>query len=415
MGRWTTGIARVLAIVAKPVRSAQGRVGVVLEPYRGYGSTSEIFLIGRVFRQSRSASPHDTGMRSQLRDSLRRLVRRSVAGSVVTARFGGTEETVTTDRDGYFRIHLHPRVVPSTASMWHQVDLSLEQPHRVEARAEIIIPPPDCRFVVISDIDDTVMETGVANKLQMVWRLFVERADSRLAFPGVAALYQAFHEGRSGEEGNPILYVSRAPWGIYAILEEFFRLHRIPVGPVLFLREWGVSWKSPLPRKATAHKRDLILNMLTLYRDLPFVLIGDSGQHDPEVYREIVGEHPGRVLAVYIRNVTRDPRRTLEIEALAAAVAAAGSSLVLATTSVAMAEHAEGLGLIAPGATAAVANERVLQSEEGGLEETLHLPRGPADRPTSTGELKQVLDESREGPLPNVVVEAKNRERPSGR
>jgi phosphatidate phosphatase APP1 len=338
-------------------------------------------------------------------------VRRSVAGAVVTARFGGTEERVTTDRDGYFRIHLHPRDEPSTASMWHQVDLSLEQPHRVEARAEVIIPPPHCRFVVISDIDDTVMETGVANKLQMVWRLFVERADSRLAFPGVAALYQAFHEGRSGGEGNPILYVSRAPWGIYAILEEFFRLHRIPIGPVLFLREWGVSWKSPLPRKATTHKRDLILNMLTLYRDLPFVLIGDSGQHDPEVYREIVEEYPGRVLTVYIRNVTRNPRRTLEIEALAAAVAAAGSSLVLATTSVAMAEHAAGLGLVAPDAIAAVADERVLQSEEGGLEKTLHLRRGPADGPASTGELKQVLDGSREGPLPNVVVEATDGER----
>ena len=121
-------------------------------------------------------------------------------------------------------------------------------------------------------------------------------------------MYRALHAGASGDQQNPMLYVSRAPWGIYEVLEEFFDRHGIPVGPILFLREWGVSWTSPLPRKAEDHKRELIHNMLALYSELPFVLIGDSGQHDPEIYRQIVEEHPGRVLAVYIRNVSRDLR-----------------------------------------------------------------------------------------------------------
>ena len=156
--------------------------------------------------------------------------------------------------------------------------------------------------MVISDIDDTVMFTGVANKLAMVWRLFVEDAASRVAFPGVAALYRALHAGAGGAEGNPMLYVSRAPWGLYEMLSEFFQRHAIPVGPVLFLREWGLAWTHPLPRRAEDHKQELIAHMLALYADLPFVLIGDSGQHDPEVYAQIVEGHPGRVRAVYIRN-----------------------------------------------------------------------------------------------------------------
>jgi phosphatidate phosphatase APP1 len=232
------------------------------------------------------------------------------------ARFCGAEERVTTDQDGYFRVHLHPQSEPSPHDLWHTMDLILEQPERIEARGQVFIPPESSRYVVISDIDDTIMHTGVANKLGMLWRLFVEDAQSRVAFPGVAALYRALHTGVSGHEANPVLYVSRAPWGLYSILDEFFDLHGIPVGPVLFLREWGVSWKSPLPRKAEDHKQDLIRNMLSLYRDLPFILIGDSGQHDPEVYRQIVEEHPGRVLAVYIRNVSRDAQRIKEIEGL---------------------------------------------------------------------------------------------------
>ncbi len=416
--QWGRAAKGMLSLVARPVRTAQGRSGVVLEPYRGYGSRTEVFLIGRVFWQSRSEHPtHDQHLLVQLRDIGRRLARRTIAGAVVTARCCGTEERVTTDRDGYFRVHLHPRTEPSRHDLWHPVDLILEQPQRVEAQGQIFIPPEPCRYVVISDIDDTIMHTGVANKLGMLWRLFVEGAQSRIAFPGAAALYRAFHAGTSEGEANPILYVSRAPWGIYDVLKEFFNLHGIPVGPVLFLREWGVSWRSPLPRKAEDHKHDLIRAMLTLYSDLPFVLIGDSGQHDSEVYRQIVEEHPGRVLAVYIRNVSRDARRIAEIEGLARAVAEAGSSLVLAADSVAMAEHAAGLGLIPHQAVRDVTNEKLAQGETGSSARTrqiaLSTPGATTDA-IADGKLQNVLESRPEGPPPNVIVEPASRNAPDG-
>jgi phosphatidate phosphatase APP1 len=409
--RWTRATDRILRLVTRPVRFAQGRDGVVLEPYRGYGSRQEIFLIGRVFWQSERATGTD-GLLLQLRNVRRRLVRRAISGAVVTARFCGAEVRVTADRDGYFRIHLHPRTEPPADPPWHIMDLVLEEPQRVEARGQIFIPPERCRYVVISDIDDTIMRTGVANKIAMLWRLFVQGADSRVAFPGVAALYRAFHGGLSGAEDNPILYVSRAPWGIYDMLDEFFRLHGIPVGPILFLREWGVSWKSPLPRKAADHKQDLIRNMLALYSHLPFVLIGDSGQHDPEVYRQIVEEHPGRVLAVYIRNVSRDASRIGEIEDLAKVVSTAGSSLVLAADSIAMAEHAAKLGLVPSETVEEVAREKTVQHDEQPPVETRHVKRQAPEETAEAvaeGKLHDVLDSAKEGPPPNVVVEPARR------
>ena len=412
--RWRRAARGILRLVARPVRAAQGEGGVVLEPYRGYGSRTEIFLIGRVFRQSRPDRARGEDLRSQLRDVGRRLARRKISGAVVTARFCGTEERVTTDRDGYFRVHLRPRTRPPADTGWHTVELVVEQPQLVQAHGEVFIPPDHCRYVVISDIDDTIMHTGVANKLGMLWRLFVEDAQSRVAFPGVAALYRALYAGRSGDESNPILYVSRAPWGIYDVLDEFFALHAIPVGPVLFLREWGITWRSPLPRKAEDHKQELIRNMLGLYRDLPFILIGDSGQHDPEVYRQIVEEHPGRVLAVYIRNVSHDASRIKEIEELAKVLAAAGSSLVLAADSVAMAEHAAKLGLIEGDRVSEVASERT--AEEGATSKagTRQVKRTTPDETAAAvaeGELQDLLETGPEGP-PNIVVEPKQREGP---
>lgn len=415
-GRAATGILRLLA---RPVRVAQGERGIVVKANRGYGSQAEIFLIGRVFRQSRPDREADPeSFLDQWRDIRRRIARRALPGVVVTARFCGTEERVTTDRDGYFRVHLQPRRTPPSDTLWHTVELSLEQPQRVQAQAQVFIPPERCRYVVISDIDDTVMETGVANKLKMLWRLFVENAASREAFPGVGALYRALYFGSSGDESNPLLYVSRAPWGIYEVLDEFFARHDIPVGPILFLREWGISWKSPLPRKAEDHKQELIRNMLALYHELPFVLIGDSGQHDPEVYRHIVDENPGRVLAVYIRNVSRKGERIREIEGLASAVAEAGSSLVLAADSLAMAEHAAGLGLIAPAAVAEVEAEMASAGEGRTRVRTRRVERPTAQatvEAVARGDLQDALGGGGKDTPPNVVIGPGPREGLPGR
>lgn len=389
---WKRAAFRVVKLAARPVRTAHGHHGIVLQPYRGYGSRSEVFLIGRVFRQTTDAGPAAprSGWR-HIRDLGRRVARRGLGGAVVKASFAGSQQWVETDPDGYFRVHLHLDAPPPEGRLWHWLDLEMNEPQPITARAQIYIPPPECRFVVISDIDDTVMFTGVANRLAMLWRLFVQGAGSRMAFPGVAAFYRALHEGTSGNEHNPMLYVSRGPWGIYDILDEFFRLHRIPVGPLLFLREWGVSWTSPLPRKATDHKRILIDNMLSLYKDLPFVLIGDSGQHDPEVYREIVEQHGDRVLAVYIRNVSGSGARADEIEAMAETLAATGTALVLSADTGSMAEHAAGLGLVRPEAVAAVRGETLAEG-------------GPAEPPPVHETVPEAVEEEVTADEPATVV-----------
>jgi phosphatidate phosphatase APP1 len=344
-----SGIRYFLRVVSRPVRRGRGRGGVVLQPYRGYGSRSQAFLIGRVFRQ-RSFTPVQGpwDIRRQARDVVRRLVRRPEAGIRVRGELLGAVAEGTTDDDGYFRLEWTFNGPQQPDDVWQTAALRILGDYSSHAEAQIYLPPATARFVVISDIDDTVMHTGVANKLGMMWRLFLRSAESRTAFPGVAALYRALHEGVSGRDGNPMLYVSRAPWGIYDVLDEFFHRHDIPGGPVLFLREWGVSWRSPLPRRAEEHKRVLIESIMEIYRDLPVILIGDSGQHDPEVYREAVARYGRRVLAVYIRDVTpRDARIRGEIGAMQASIRRAGSDLVLAADTATMAEHAAAQGFIA--------------------------------------------------------------------
>ena len=178
MAGMSDGLKKFLRTVSRPVRRVRGRGGVVLLPYRGYGSRERAFLIGRVFYQ-RSATPVQGpwDVRRQLRDVFRRLVRRPMVGALVRGEVLGATAEATTDADGYFRLE------------WRFADVAWTRPALAprrrcgstatdaEATGEIYVPPERARFVVISDIDDTVMRTGVANKLGMTWRLFVRDAE----------------------------------------------------------------------------------------------------------------------------------------------------------------------------------------------------------------------------------------------
>lgn len=339
---------KLVRLFIRPMRRDKGRGGVIVHPYRGYGSRKEVFLMGRVFRQpGRLLRWKEAGVMRDLVDVARRLVRHGVADARVDIRLGDTQAAVTTDRDGYFHAHIEITHSLPAEAIWHTAKLQvISEDDAISTEAEIYIPPLNTDLIVISDIDDTVMYTGVANKLKMLYRLFMEKAHRRTAFPGVAALYRALYGGAEGNRKRPMLYVSRGPWSIYEMLELFFNMHRIPAGPVLFLREWGLSLKRPWPRKAEDHKSDVIQNMLSLYSELPFILIGDNGQRDPEVYTEIVKAYPERVRAIYIRKIDDDPRRDAAIEALAEEVRRSGCELVLARDSTRMAEHALSKGFI---------------------------------------------------------------------
>jgi len=99
----------------------------------------------------------------------------------------------------------------------------------------------------------------------------------------------------------------------------------------------------------------VMARLMARYPTLPFILLGDSGQTDPEIYTEVVLHYPGRIRAVYIRDVSRNAQRTAAVAQLARTVMAAGSTMMLAADSLTIAQHLAAQGLIATDALASVA------------------------------------------------------------
>jgi len=223
----------------------------------------------------------------------------------------------------------------------------------------VLVPSARARLGVISDMDDTVLQSEITSFIRAARLMLLENARTRLPFPGVAAFYRALERGGRGDESNPIFYVSSSPWNLHDVIADFLDAQEIPVGPML-LRDWDIGRDMMRTRD---YKRSQIREILATYPALPFILVGDSGQEDPEIYGSLVNDHPGRILAIYIRNVSLHPERSESIRRLAATVAAAGSTLLLADDTLTAARHAAAHGWISEAALAEIGSEK--RADEG--------------------------------------------------
>lgn len=323
--------------------------GLTIIPYHGYATAKNIAVSGRVLRNhtAPTTQPDDTRWRN-FRALVGMMKSDEVRGARVRAHFGEVVHEAVTDEEGFFHLDI-PLATPLMPDASHGVALELIEPRSsdggpVTASASISLPAASARFGIISDIDDTVLWTNVTNRLNMLLMLAGSNVHTRKPFRGVAAFYNALRDGVGGNEGNPIFYVSSSPWNLYTPLTEFMRLQDIPLGP-LFLKDlsdhtlFGAS-------EHHSHKLAAIERILDAYPHLPFVLIGDSGEQDPEIYSRVVHDYPQRVRVIYIRNVNPDPSRIDAIDHLIDEVGKSGAQLVLAPDSEFAAAHAAGEGLI---------------------------------------------------------------------
>jgi phosphatidate phosphatase APP1 len=334
----------------------------LIAAYDSYGNEKTLFLKGRVLEDKAIRSPADRG---SLVDNFRMMYRRAASSeipdAIVEADFEGSAKRAETDEEGYFGFTFEPSQPAPENSLWVRVELKLIAPVHasgpVTATGRVMVPPRTAHFGIISDLDDTVVHTDVTHLVKMVRTLALSNARTRLPFAGVAAFYRALHGGVTGTELNPIFYLSSSPWNLYDLFHDFLDFQGIPTGPLL-LRDWGVSAKEFLPLSHLDHKLEAIRGILEFYPALPFILIGDSGQQDPEIYLSIVKEYPSRILAVYIRNVRPDlTARTTAIQKLFTEAVVQGISLKLVSTTVEAARDAADHGWINPASLPEIGGE----------------------------------------------------------
>jgi phosphatidate phosphatase APP1 len=284
--------------------------GMHIVVHRGYVVGDEVRVHLQVVEQP--AIPEiSQGMpyRDVAEQNIRRYAALGLPQVDVTIKVADVDVVVTTQRRGYATATL---TVPDLSPGWHAVHAALlpdgADAEVVTGRGRVLVPDPAAPFAVISDIDDTVLRSRVTEGLRAVVMTLVGDANRRDAIPGMASLYRGINRGPgSSEAGGSVaslpsfFYVSTGSWAMYPLLTKFLQGRGFPRGP-LFLTDWGPTDRY-IVRSGREHKRNAIGRLLSGYPETRFVLIGDSGQADPEVYLEFAGDHPKQVVAIIIIDV----------------------------------------------------------------------------------------------------------------
>ena len=327
--------------------------------FRGMVDDTGCRLGGRVLRRALGGGPRqDDSWWDNLRNTWRRFASDPLPGVQLDIAFAGHRGTTRTDAEGYYTLELPGANVPEGA-LWHTAEVSRSEGGPVFLQPVLRVPDR-CRVGIISDIDDTVLESKVTQWQAAAQLTFLGNARTRKPLEGVAGLYQALQRGVDGQGPNPIFYVSASPWNLYDLVEDFFDLNDIPQGPIL-LRDVDLNRSSLRMDAGTRSKLESIHALIDRYPRLQWVLVGDSGQIDADLYARTIEKYPGRIAAVYIRDIdpAADSAYDRFVDGHIGRMAASGVPMLRVRDSNAIAEHARGIGLIAPAALPDVADEVV--------------------------------------------------------
>lgn len=358
--------------VIKHKNRLSGSVRIV--PFTGFGNKSMIYVSGLVVAENGISKPSEGASKwSNIKSMIRRYTGNEIENVQVRVAYRSASRVVTTDKYGIYRCSFGHK--GSYGDIWQKVVVTLEGSLKfgdVRAEGDIMIADNNPQFSIISDVDDTILISYATQKLMKLRLMLLNNAHTRMPFEGVSAFYSALQAGAWGNGYNPIFYVSNSEWNLYDLLYEFIQFNRIPRGPLL-LREMAIRVLRPWKMREVNrnHKIEVIVKLFNMYPDQNFILIGDSGQKDPEIYTEIARLFPGRVPAVYIRDigiVGNLPRIRILTELIRDEYS---TEMVLVRDTEAAARHAIEKGFISPEYF-----ESVVKSKQ----EDLELKEKPAEK-----------------------------------
>jgi phosphatidate phosphatase APP1 len=276
------------ALMARSAR-AIGRSEHVI-PFPGYGSTSWIRVLSRVVLLR--ARPSRSGRSRKVR-GWRSFLGVPVAGAQVNIKVGSQTFSVEADRGGVVDAVIPASLPPG----WHTVTLGTAESEIVSC--QVFVVGDNTPLGVVCDIDDTVMVTALPRPLLAAWNSFVRDEHARRPVPGMAVLMERLV---TDNQGTPVIYLSTGAWNIAPTIKRFLGRHLFPSGALL-LTDWGPT-RDRWFRSGKEHKRSNLERLATEFPDISWVLIGDDGQHDEEIYGEFARHHPDNVRAVAIRELS---------------------------------------------------------------------------------------------------------------
>ena len=207
---------------------------------------------------------------------------------------GRAKRTITSDRGGVLDARIEVKLPPG----WHDIRLSIEGYDAVDA--QVFVVADDVEFGLVSDIDDTVMVTALPRPFLAAWNTFVLDEHARTPVAGMAVLYERLRARAPGPPGD--LPVDRR-------VERRPDAEPLPVAQPVPARRaaadrLGSDARPLVPQRTAITSARSLERLAAEFPRVRWLLVGDDGQHDPQLYGEFAEAHPDNVAAVAIRQLT---------------------------------------------------------------------------------------------------------------
>ncbi len=286
----------------------RGRTPGVI-PYIGYGSTEWVRVLGRVlYLPATEQAPEPIEDTASLKPVVAQVARVRGWRSFMSVHVphhpvrmlidGHPVTEVASDRGGVI-----DHVVPvNLAPGWHTITLQASGPAGTvgeAAHAPVYVVDPASRFGLLSDVDDTILNTALPKPLVAAWNSFVLDEHARTSTPGMPVLYDHL---LAAHPGAPVIYLSTGAWNVAPALSRFLERNLYPMGSLL-LTDWGPTTDRWF-RSGKEHKLRELERLAREFPEIEWVLVGDDGQHDEELYQRFATAHPQNVAAVAIRQLS---------------------------------------------------------------------------------------------------------------
>jgi phosphatidate phosphatase APP1 len=286
-----------LACLSSAARAESEPEPAVVQIYNGLGTEAGACVWGRVLEDKQQTKPKSRKERwySKLKRNFDAMESDEIPHAELEIRVLGKRYAAKANDEGLFSVEIPgPLVVGS-----HSLDAKLKRKGRwrVES-ARLLIWPKKPGVAVISDIDDTVLDSGVSNKVRLVKKVMMTNAHDLKTFSRAPSLFGVWAARR-----YPVVFVSGSPVNLYPKLTRFLSLQGFPRAPLL-LKDFGL--KDLTEQKA--YKLGHIAQVVKLLPGYKLILVGDDGEQDPEIYREVERKYPGRVEAAMIHKVAKGDR-----------------------------------------------------------------------------------------------------------
>ncbi|WP_082305092.1 App1 family protein [Persicobacter sp. CCB-QB2] len=267
-------------------------------PYFGYGSSTRGRVMGHIIRKYKIKDPKNGWWRApkNMQDMMKRFRLKGVGRYTVAISIYGKRYTTISEEDGFFELEMQLDHLPEG---WHDYEVYVPD-LKLFGQGELFIT--QSKMAVISDIDDTFLISHALKKWKKLPLLLFKNALNRKPFLGRSKWYN-----RLAKEGTqPLFYISSSEWNLFDFLRKFVEHHQFPKG-VFLLNRLKSRWGDLIQKQGEHHqlKKFYILQLLADFPEMKFMLIGDSGQQDMQIYQDIASHSPQRISAILIHQLPK--------------------------------------------------------------------------------------------------------------